>query len=1284
MIKQLNYKLLGCGTLLFLVTTGFFLARTAKDALFYSTAGPQLLPLAFILNAFTIFFLVGWIDRILAKVTLKQRLYLAWFATFLCALAFGVLFFMGGKREFGLIPYFLFFTFFEIPYLILTGLFWTFAEQYFTEREADSAFPKITSGAHLGTVLAGVIAIFASPYIGAGGLILVWAVTLVVGLALIYWMWLKQPPKYTPVIDTTVDDAPHETPERFAGVSAVLRYRYAVLFMVITFCTFFVMSVFDYSLADTFSKDYGNDTGKLTIYIGWITALFGIVAFIMQLGLVPRLLKKLGVANTNMVAPALLTIGSGVLLTTYSFGAAGIARGLFLVNEFVFNQTLLPFIYGAVPERDRSKVRSMIEGTVTNAALAFAGLFLILPNMVKFQNHWLGMAAFVVSLLMFGLSWLLRSEYFSIVGIRYEAKDVVGRMKQLETLLDTNQQQLGMELNRDLISDSEPSVLLALNFVSKHKQYQSLKSVISLADSVSISIRLNALKTLESIIRTNADFDSFKNTILWPAADPLSGCRRFRKEDIATLEAIGKIYREAGQASQLGYDFQYLIEDKKFSPLVRALAAKLVIKESGAIAPIQAALALLEEAACSEQEDDMLMAAEIIGDLGFDKAMFSKISEWLAGDASSVNNMQRHNSDVLRVAALDAVTKVGVSSRTASEDSLIISLRYLSDPLLSDTAISGARKIITAHPELTQIVGERWRDNKQISGLRESMLGDSIKLPLLLLHDHSIFAEKLLLEFIDSAEQQIARVAFRVLESLVLSSGNMSTVGREFCLLHKEIIIERICLCGALSVKGGDAFIRPELAHDSLMYRLQELFRQYSRTVWLACRIPQNASRFDNDIREIHSEDILVRDRAIKSIENSLESKRELFLEISDLTDSLDYRQSDEVKAQALLSLAKKRNYPWLNDSPEDLFARLIELRQDIWLDWALQAQNSKNSPQVDEDFEQYLMIVQKAKPFTNVPAELLANLVLNAKRQNWRKDERLFFEGRENQGLFIILKGETCSVIGSLVMEKYPSPMVFGQYSAIAGYKSPFGCRANSETVEGLWISQPDLDSWRASHSNASRQICKSMIGEIERLNEREQRIKEENKGMHEVLEQLKRLEDKLSQAVPSIDTKNEKKVRRYLAAPNNADISCIKDVSASFFEQYYLIVDNKQELRIRRENSTVCTMTLKNQDRGEVTISVDISLFDELISHRVGRVIQKKRYTFTTVPYLSWTVDVYEKESSFRGMVIAELTNHPEDIDESECPSEFNVQHEITGLPEFDNRNLALHGLPDLAHFC
>jgi len=1255
----------------FLLTLGFFVGRTAKDALFIGALGAERLPWAFIINAILIFLIGGWLALWQNRYSLRKVMYLAWGFSILGTAIFSAIFYFGLQHGLGITAYFAFFSFFEIPYLALIGIFWNFAGEYFNIRQQDKYFPKITIGSHLGTVAAGLLAVFATPLIGASGLILAWCISLVLCLVLIIFMWQRWAPGKVEVAALDVNDVNrNEAPVAeglSAGLKALGKYRYASLFAAITFCTFFVMSIFDYSLADTARRSLSIDPDLLAVYFGYIIIGFGVVAFFLQLGVVPKLLSKWGVPKINLIAPALLTSGGFILLIMYDFIPAAFARGLFLINEFVFNQTLLPFIYGAIPERDRNQVRSTTEGSVTNFAMAAAGVFLFLPATFSgFQNHWLGMAAFFVAAAMLLFSWMLGKEYNEMLR-KADFEDIIGKS------LEQHQNPRDEILKRDLMSNTNANILLALHIIREHRRDALFDAVLTFADDQRPDVRLRALETLLSLMHTNEHFEKILQVVSYREAS--SSKIRFKKKEAGTLALIEQMYCRAGRANQLTGDFEYLVLDATLEPALRSLAFAAILKTGAANDVVEKAL---KSALESGEIRDNTMAAKVLGALPFRRDYFEKLKTWV----------MRAEKDAaqLKLISLESIASLGTQSPIAAEEALSIVLEKLKNDDSPEQACAAGARIVASHPFLIRKIEEAWvREEQSITSFREAMGGILQNLPHLLMLSKAREADELLLKMFRDAEHQTSREALKILSKRVEEEGRHHVYAFDNIWKHIRVdFVERLCLYGKLRQELKEQIV----CQDALTYRIEDIFCQYGRFLEITYQIPENKDLLRRDITRLFSKNVLLRDKALKSLEIILSRQRDVYLEVSNLLDALDFQKSPTEQNWFLIKLAEQRGYEWCGSALEIVEKRLFTLKKDFWLQTiltigdSLLSESSLAEAKTDDILEKMAKALRglKGSPvFENIPYELLVNLVFRGKPRELPIGARLLLEGQARQGLWIVTDGDTALLRANPADETVLSPAIWGEHFALSGEACGIGVKAVSETIKAVFIEQEAFEAWLFKFPEASKQISVNLIKLIEGLNEEEKKQHAKFGEAAEVLNHLEKLEDTIKEIIPRRVVKETQK--RYLVEP--FDIEKIERkyiTSVKELKQYYLVVAQDREVRMRSIDGKEFEMTLKDSSHREVTVSVQQELYDELESMRTGIIIHKKRYRFDPTFWEGWSLDVYDDASSLGGMWIAEIELSDESSPAPALPKWVEFIDDISENEDFDNRNLALFGVPDI----
>ena len=104
--------------------------------------------------------------------------------------------------------------------------------------------------------------------------------------------------------------------------------------------------------------------------------------------------------------------------------------------------------------------------------------------------------------------------------------------------------------------------------------------------------------------------------------------------------------------------------------------------------------------------------------------------------------------------------------------------------------------------------------------------------------------------------------------------------------------------------------------------------------------------------------------------------------------------------------------------------------------------------------------------------------------------------------------------------------------------------------------------------------------------------------------------------------------------------------------------------------------------QEKPTIEDLVGTWINEEMKQFAVGRVIRKDRYKFKSGAYKGWLIDIFDKESAFREMAIAEIELPDLKASLPDVPDYIDIRKEndISELSDFENKNLSLYGPPDL----
>lgn len=428
--------------------TGIFLGRAIRDALFFSKIGVDYLPLIFIINAITmsIFgtFFARWTGKgySLKKISLRLFSYSA-----LIILLFSFLFALDLS---GNVPntalsleksvIFVFYFMTEIPLFLMVVVIWIIADGYISESMGQRLNPKIIGGGHIGIVFGGLIAVFAPGlfHIQMKSLSYVWGGIVIFEIFMIVLIYKVCKPLPAEEEEELFEEEQNQEKTGLLKVfmnsfKIVKKHKYSVYFALITLFTFFLFSINDYML-NSRAIEAGISEKKLVTILGYFTIGFGLFSAFFQFTFSTKIIKKFGIAKTHLSSGIVFALGSIVLFltSTHMFEPVqklimqisglekawlllyGIAFARFggYIAEYLFNQSLIPSIYGALPEEDREITRAFIEGTFIQMVFGMTGILLICYKLIFKDNlDLLILLGAVSGSLMLTFAWLMIDQY---------------------------------------------------------------------------------------------------------------------------------------------------------------------------------------------------------------------------------------------------------------------------------------------------------------------------------------------------------------------------------------------------------------------------------------------------------------------------------------------------------------------------------------------------------------------------------------------------------------------------------------------------------------------------------------------------------------------------------------------------------------------------------------------------------------------------------------------------------------------------------------------------------
>ncbi len=354
--------------LLFFSTSYIIVGRAARDALLLSRMGVAQLPVVYVAVAVASSIVVILYNRLLRHwnpaTVLRGELVLA------IAVLLGLRYLIATEWR-GV--YHTFYVFHEVAGSMLSVLFWTFANESFTTREAKRLFGIIGSGGVMAGTVFGFGGAYLAPRLGTPNLLLV-CVGLLMGSLGVLWM----------VRSTTEAHEVAPLPAVEPDARDFKPYARSVALLAIVIAV--AASIIDFEFKAVTQRYFSED--QLAAFFGILYGACGLLSFFFHLLLTGRLLIRTG------ILPALLTLPIAL-----SFGAVGLLAGPLLALvvyekaadatlRYSLNETCLQLLYFPLPVRLRRRLKALIEGWLKPLAIGSAGvLFMLMGTESRALTH---------------------------------------------------------------------------------------------------------------------------------------------------------------------------------------------------------------------------------------------------------------------------------------------------------------------------------------------------------------------------------------------------------------------------------------------------------------------------------------------------------------------------------------------------------------------------------------------------------------------------------------------------------------------------------------------------------------------------------------------------------------------------------------------------------------------------------------------------------------------------------------------------------------------------------
>ena len=255
--------------------------------------------------------------------------------------------------------------------LVLVAEFWLLANDLFDAREAKRLFPIIGGGAILGGLVGGVVPGSLAKPLGAGNLLYIVAVELVVSAILSHLAWKRRRPE----VQREVKEAP--TPKLAEGIAILRKNRYVRLIALMLLCMTIAYTFVQWQYKGIAKIHFGGRRDDMAAFFGLLAAALNLATFVLQILGTPRLLRRWGIGFGLRLLPSGFGLGALALVATMVFplpmlGAAAIAMLLCDGLRFSIDKASTELLYLPIPRAVKDQAKPFIDTFVDRAAGALA------------------------------------------------------------------------------------------------------------------------------------------------------------------------------------------------------------------------------------------------------------------------------------------------------------------------------------------------------------------------------------------------------------------------------------------------------------------------------------------------------------------------------------------------------------------------------------------------------------------------------------------------------------------------------------------------------------------------------------------------------------------------------------------------------------------------------------------------------------------------------------------------------------------------------------------------
>jgi ATP/ADP translocase/HEAT repeat protein len=569
----------------FLITASAWIIKPVKISMFLQRLGAGKLPIAYLLTAVLMGFVVVLNTKLLN--VLKRQLYISFSLAFFILTQF--LFWIFFRNQWKWL-YYIYWFWAEIFLVVLVTQFWILINDIYNPRQAKRLIGFLVSGGLLGGVVGSLLSSFLAKRIGTENLLLICPFMLLAGILIVNNVHKVRSPEEKPEAAASIE-MPKPKVGYFKSFGLLRKSRHLMLLAGIVFVDILVTTLVDFQFNSQIATKFPIKNARTAFLAGFFTFLL-IFSYFLHILATNRILRNFGIRVALLITPVFLLLGSFSVFFVPFFGAVAL-KGTDISFSNSLSQSVRELLYIPISPEIKYKAKVFIDMFVNKLAKGLAAILILLFfTLLHFSLKQMSLIVIVIIFLWIALDQWITKEYVNIVKrnlrIRWPDAD-----KLVSEKIDVDMTKLVFET---LQSKKRSSVLYAMNLfdlIKKERMSPELRKIISRkSDEVRASSMDSLLEVDGEALMPELD-DSLEDESLNTEVKEIMSLSVYQE---LMKEHIHRVVGEAGKEAEVS----------------RMEAAKVM----GMMEPTPALIQSLSKLLRDESSDVVRYAVESAGKLG--------------------------------------------------------------------------------------------------------------------------------------------------------------------------------------------------------------------------------------------------------------------------------------------------------------------------------------------------------------------------------------------------------------------------------------------------------------------------------------------------------------------------------------------------------------------------------------------------------------------------------------------------------------------------------------------